>query len=135
MKTNPPAAADAPIVEKMKAIGLEPGKDFDPSKLGAFDREVIKTVPKVAQVKIMEYFKKAAEPVNGWMSAWSNGTTSLIPMNALPARNATRNFCRGSATRTNMNNALFAAMAASSLRAGGSRCCGTPWVSRSRWWP
>lgn len=66
MKTNPPAAADAPMVEKMKAIGLEPGKDFDPSKLGAFDKEVIKTVPKVAQVKIMEYFKKAAEPVNGW---------------------------------------------------------------------
>ena len=26
MKTNPPAAADAPMVEKMKAIGLEPGK-------------------------------------------------------------------------------------------------------------
>lgn len=67
MKTNPPAAADGAIVEKMKAIGLEPGKDFDPSKLGAFDKEVIKTVPKVAQVKIMEYFKKAAEPVNGWM--------------------------------------------------------------------
>jgi len=66
MKTNPPAAADAPIVEKMKAIGLEPGKDFDPSKLGALDKEVIKTVPKLAQVKIMEYFKKAAEPVNGW---------------------------------------------------------------------
>jgi hypothetical protein len=66
MKTNPPAAADAAMVEKMKAIGLEPGKDFDPSKLGAFDKEVIKTVPKVAQVKIMEYFKKAAEPVNGW---------------------------------------------------------------------
>jgi len=67
MKTNPPAAADAPFVEKMKAIGLEPGKDFDPSKLGAFDREIIKGVPKLAQVKIMEYFKKAAEPVNGWM--------------------------------------------------------------------
>jgi len=67
LKTNPPAAADAPIVEKMKAIGLEPGKDFDPSKLGAINKEVIKTVPKLAQVKIMEYFKKAAEPVNGWM--------------------------------------------------------------------
>jgi len=72
MKTNPPAAADAPMVEKMKAIGLEPGKDFDPSKLGAFDREAIKTVPKLAQVKIMEYFKKAAEPVNGWMYITKN---------------------------------------------------------------
>jgi hypothetical protein len=67
MNTNPPAAADAPMVEKMKTIGLEPGKDFDPSKLGAFDKEVIKGVPKLAQVKIMEYFKKAAQPVNGWM--------------------------------------------------------------------
>ena len=66
MKTNPPAAEDAPMVEKMKAIGLIPGQDFDPSKLGAFDKEAIKVVPKVAQVKIMEYFKKAAEPVNGW---------------------------------------------------------------------
>jgi len=67
MKTNPPAPEDAPIVEKMKAIGLGPGKDYDPSKLGAFDKEVIKTVPRLAQVKIMEYFKQAAEPVNGWM--------------------------------------------------------------------
>ena len=66
MKTNPPAADDAPMVAKMKAIGIEPGKDFDPSKLGAFDKELIKGVPKLAQVKIMEYFKKAAEPVNGW---------------------------------------------------------------------
>ena len=66
MKTNPPAAEDAPMVEKMKAIGLIPGQDFDASKLGAFDKEAIKVVPKVAQVKIMEYFKKAAEPVNGW---------------------------------------------------------------------
>lgn len=66
LKTNPPAAADGPMVEKMKAIGIVPGQDFDPSKLGAFDKEAIKAVPKLAQVKIMEYFKHAAEPVNGW---------------------------------------------------------------------
>ena len=66
LKTNPPSAADAPMVEKMKAIGIEPGKDFDSSKLDAFDKEAIKSVPKLGQVKIMEYFKKAAEPVNGW---------------------------------------------------------------------
>ncbi len=66
MKTNPPAAEDAPMVAKMATIGLVPGQDFDPSKLSAFDREAIKAVPKVAQVKIMEYFKQAAEPVNGW---------------------------------------------------------------------
>jgi hypothetical protein len=66
MKTNPPTAADAPMVATMAKIGIVPGQDFDPSKLGAFDKEAIKGVPKLAQVKIMEYFKKAALPVNGW---------------------------------------------------------------------
>jgi len=66
MKTNPPAPADAAMVAKMATIGLVPGQDFDPSKLGAFDQEAIKGVPKLAQLRIMEYFKKAAVPVNGW---------------------------------------------------------------------
>lgn len=41
-------------------------------KLGAFDKEVIKTVPKVAQVKIMEHFKQMT-PVNGWMFMTQTG--------------------------------------------------------------
>ena len=35
MKTNPPTAADAPLVARMAKIGLVPGQDYDPSKLGA----------------------------------------------------------------------------------------------------
>src|SRR5271170_7197799 len=73
MKTNPPTADDAPIVAKMAKIGLVPGQDFDPSKLGAFDKEAIKAVPKLAQVKIMEYFKQAGVPVNGWMFTTKTG--------------------------------------------------------------
>jgi hypothetical protein len=72
MKTNPPAAADAPIVAEMAKIGIVPGQDFDPSKLGAFDKEAIKAVPKLAQAKIMEYFKKAAVPQNGWVVLTKN---------------------------------------------------------------
>ena len=68
MKTNPPAPEDAPMVAKMAKIGLAPGQDFDASKLGAFDKEAIKGVPRLAQLKIMEHFKKAAEPVNGWVA-------------------------------------------------------------------
>ena len=67
MKTNPPTAEDAPMVAKMAKIGLVPGQDFDPSKLGAFDKEAIKAVPKLGQVKIMEYFESSAEPINGWV--------------------------------------------------------------------
>jgi hypothetical protein len=73
MKTNPPAAEDAPMVAKMAKIGLVPGQDFDASKLGAFDKEAIKAVPKLAQVKIMEYFKQAGKPVNGWMFTTKTG--------------------------------------------------------------
>ena len=68
MKTNPPAAEDAPMVAKMAKIGLVPGQDFDPSKLLAFGNPSIETVPDRAQLKIhMEYFKQAAKPINGWM--------------------------------------------------------------------
>lgn len=73
MKTNPPAAEDAPIVAKMAKIGLVPGQDFDGSKLDAFDKEAIKAIPKAAQLKIMEYFKQAGKPLNGWMYATKTG--------------------------------------------------------------
>jgi hypothetical protein len=74
MKTNPPSSDDAPMVAKMAQIGLIPGQDFDASKLGAFDREAIKAVPKAAQLKIMDYFKQAGKPINGWMFTTKAGT-------------------------------------------------------------
>ena len=33
MKDNPPAPADAPMVEKLRRLGIEAGKDFDIAKL------------------------------------------------------------------------------------------------------
>jgi hypothetical protein len=73
MKTNPPAAEDAPMVATMAKIGLIPGQDFDPSKLGAFDKEAIKVVPKAAQLKIMGHFKDGGRHVNGWLVATKAG--------------------------------------------------------------
>jgi len=67
MKTNPPTPEDAPMVAKMAKIGLVPGQDFDASKLGVFDKEAIKAVPKLAQARIVEYAKKSIVPVNGWI--------------------------------------------------------------------
>ena len=66
MKTNPPAAADAPIVEKMAQIGLVPGKDFDASK---FDAVAAKRIPGLAFDRIMLHFKFSdgdVQNVNGW---------------------------------------------------------------------
>ncbi|HLK86461.1 MAG TPA: DUF1254 domain-containing protein [Candidatus Binataceae bacterium] len=72
MKDNPPAAADAPMLAKMAKIGLVPGQDFDSSKLGLLDEELVKAVPKFAMVKILEYFRHM-KPVNGWVITTKTG--------------------------------------------------------------
>jgi hypothetical protein len=66
MKINPPTTADAPIVAEMAKIGLTPGQDFDPHKLHALDQEAIKVVPKLSQVKLLEYMKEQ-KTTNGWL--------------------------------------------------------------------
>jgi hypothetical protein len=66
LKTNPPAAEDAPMLPRLAKIGLIPGQDFDSSKLSAFDKEAMKAVPKLALLKMAERVKKQ-EPVNGWL--------------------------------------------------------------------
>jgi hypothetical protein len=64
MKDNPPAKEDAPIIEKLAAIGLVPGKDFDATKLPA---AAAKVIPQAAQQKIMGHFKSAGSDINGWI--------------------------------------------------------------------
>jgi hypothetical protein len=66
MKDNPPAAADALILAKMARLGIVPGKEFDPSNLDPAVAKGLQGVPKVAQEKIIGYFKKVGIEVNGW---------------------------------------------------------------------
>jgi hypothetical protein len=66
MKTNPPSAADAPLLERIARIGIVPGKDFDASKL---DARLVKRVPEVAFARIMLHFKFSdgdVQDINGW---------------------------------------------------------------------
>ena len=64
MKDNPPAKADAPMLEKLAAIGVVPGQDFDASKLPA---DAAKLVPETAQKKILGHFKSAGSDIDGWV--------------------------------------------------------------------
>ncbi|HUN87194.1 MAG TPA: DUF1254 domain-containing protein [Terriglobales bacterium] len=73
MKTNPPAADDAPIVARMAKIGIVPGQDFDSSKLDAFDKEAIKGVPKAALLKMLKYVDDDIPKVNGWLYTTKTG--------------------------------------------------------------
>ena len=49
LKTNPPKPEDAAMVEKLAKIGLVPGKDFDPTKLGELNKQDVENIPEVAQ--------------------------------------------------------------------------------------
>ena len=65
-KTNPPAAQDAPIVQRMAKIGLVPGQDFDPTKLSSSDKEAMSAVPKMGLMKMLGRVQ-AQQPINGWL--------------------------------------------------------------------
>ena len=58
MKTNPPAAADAPLLAKLANIGIVPGGDFDAAKLDPAVVDGINAAPKAAQHKIMAWMKE-----------------------------------------------------------------------------
>ncbi len=66
MKDNPPAAADAAMVQEMATIGLVPGEPFDPAKLGPDFAKGLDGVPQEANAKIMAALKDLGAPRNGW---------------------------------------------------------------------
>jgi uncharacterized protein (TIGR03000 family) len=67
MKDNPPAPADAQIVEKMAKLGVVSGQEFDASKLAPAVATALPAVPRAGIKKIMAQEKKAGEVSNGWM--------------------------------------------------------------------
>ncbi|HEY3179879.1 MAG TPA: DUF1254 domain-containing protein [Casimicrobiaceae bacterium] len=65
---NPPTKDDAPMVEKMKKLGVVAGQPFDPSKLDAPTLEGINEAPKGTQDAMIAAAKGTggAEIRNGW---------------------------------------------------------------------
>ena len=72
LKTNPPAAEDAPMVAKLAKIGIVPGQDFDASKLDPSVAAGLAKAPKPAQDKIAAWMKESVvagdtKADNGWL--------------------------------------------------------------------
>ncbi|MFO1151244.1 MAG: DUF1254 domain-containing protein [Alsobacter sp.] len=66
MKRNPPAAADAPALEKFKGIGLVAGQSFESKSL---DGRMDKRLPELSFHRIMAHFLKSdgdMKRINGW---------------------------------------------------------------------
>ena len=67
MNDNPPAATDAPMMQRMEKLGIFPGKDFNASTLSPTVAQAMKNVPKAAQEKIARHFKDVGKMENGWL--------------------------------------------------------------------
>ena len=65
MKDNPPAPADAPIMEKLKKLGIEPGKDFDVSNLDSGIAQGLERA--MGAFSILEKGVKKLKTDNGWI--------------------------------------------------------------------
>ncbi len=73
MKQNPPAAADAPMVNRMAKIGIVPGEEFDIGKYEATVAAAIKEVPKTALERIKGHTDAIGYMKNGWVISKRGG--------------------------------------------------------------
>ncbi len=63
---NPPAAEDAPMVEKMHKLGIVAGEEFKTDKFSPEVISALKDVAKSTQSEIMGYLSKTSTVNNGW---------------------------------------------------------------------
>jgi hypothetical protein len=72
MKKYPPHPNDYPILFRMRALGLEPGKSWDASKLDQATVAAINAGAKDALQDMIEGIKKMGVHINGWNMAVDN---------------------------------------------------------------
>jgi hypothetical protein len=66
MKSNPPAAADAPMLEKLAGIGLLPGQPFDLDNVDPLIRKELEGSVSLALQRLQGAMKQFGKAVNGW---------------------------------------------------------------------
>ncbi len=73
MQDNPPAAADAPALARFAALGVGPGKRFDPTALSSPVAKAVEEGVRAGQARLGEEAKKPhGTMVNGWSVLPSN---------------------------------------------------------------
>jgi hypothetical protein len=73
MKENPPAHADAPMLVKLKQLGIVPGQNFELGNADPAVQKALQSVPKASVEKIRVNFKTAGKNVNGWIFTTETG--------------------------------------------------------------
>jgi hypothetical protein len=65
MKDNPPAAADAPMVAKLRGLGIEPGRDFDVARVEPRIARALKRA--MGAFRLLEIGVTKLETRDGWI--------------------------------------------------------------------
>lgn len=74
LKRNPPLAQDSEMIQKMKRIGIEPGKTFNPANLSVEQRNALNAGAQSALSKIINAAKNPkGEKANGWTYHFDTG--------------------------------------------------------------
>ncbi|MGB6985734.1 MAG: DUF1254 domain-containing protein [Candidatus Aquilonibacter sp.] len=66
LKTNPPHAVDYPILDRMKRLGIEPGKSFSFAPAPKEIQDALNAAPAGAHKKIKAAAARAGTLLNGW---------------------------------------------------------------------
>lgn len=75
MVDNPPTKADAPLMEKLKSVGIVPGGTFDMSEFSELEKIEIKKIPKIVQKKFDQITAKPK--VENMQNGWAVETSGL----------------------------------------------------------
>jgi hypothetical protein len=72
MKDSPPSVEDGPAVEKLRKLGIEPGRPFDIAKVDPKTAEGLRKAVKEVQIKLAEGIPKIKNE-NGWINMTNLG--------------------------------------------------------------
>jgi len=82
LKDNPPYPGDSRMMDKLKLLGIEPGKDFDPGKLDPQVRKGINEAPWNVW-KLLAEGPYTMSAVNGWINMTNLGRYGSYPLISL----------------------------------------------------
>jgi len=73
LKENPPAAADAPMLAKLRTIGIVPGQEFDIKRVDPIVAQALELAPRAGWEEIVGHAQDAGRVSNGWRIGTKTG--------------------------------------------------------------
>jgi hypothetical protein len=73
LKVNAPHATDQPQLARLKRLGFDVGRSFDPANVNPLIRQALQTAPAVAEKALIAQWPKVGRKANGWVMNTDSG--------------------------------------------------------------